>query len=441
VPLPRSRHATRPRAVLLTAVLAAAVTAPTAPAQAVLPVAAPAAAAHAVHTAASATYTPAQLRMRRALTSRVAHPALGRNVSGYVVDAASGKVVWGWRSTAPLTPASNTKLVTAVTALRVLGPEKVLVTRVRQGQRTASTQVVHLVGAADPALSRAALDRMAASTLRNLGPLGGRTVTVAVDDSLFPAPRRATGWPSSYYPHQVAPVRALIVDQHEAMDTSLDAGRVFASRLTAHRARVARVVRSRAPAGSRVLSATTSPPMRTLVATMLSRSDNDYAEGLLRLSALARRLPATWQGSTYVARAVLVSLKVPMTGVRLYDGSGLSRSDRLTARSLAALMREVVSPRHPELASMMARGSLPSAGISGTLAPKSARYVSAPTRCARGLIRAKTGSLRDVVALSGVATGSDRRRYVFSFLVNGKPPTLTTRSAVDRLATTVTGCW
>ena len=81
------------------------------------------------------------------------------------------------------------------------------------------------------------------------------------------------------------------------------------------------------------------------------------------------------------------------------------------------------------------------AGVSGTLAPDYLRYVTAPTRCAAGLIEAKTGSLSGVIALSGLARGADGRLKAFSFLLNRVSSTLRTRRAVDRLATTVTGCW
>jgi D-alanyl-D-alanine carboxypeptidase/D-alanyl-D-alanine-endopeptidase (penicillin-binding protein 4) len=59
----------------------------------------------------------------------------------------------------------------------------------------------------------------------------------------------------------------------------------------------------------------------------------------------------------------------------------------------------------------------------------------------KGRLVAKTGTQRDVVALSGVTTGTDGRRQVFSFIVNGPASSLTVRRAVDGLAATVTGCW
>jgi D-alanyl-D-alanine carboxypeptidase/D-alanyl-D-alanine-endopeptidase (penicillin-binding protein 4) len=93
---------------------------------------------------------------------------------------------------------------------------------------------------------------------------------------------------------------------------------------------------------------------------------------------------------------------------------------------------------HPDLASLQ-HNSLAIAGRTGTLAPQYLRYVTAPTKCAAGLIEAKTGSLSGVIALSGFARGADGRTKLFSFLLNDVPSTLKTRLAVDRLASTITG--
>jgi D-alanyl-D-alanine carboxypeptidase/D-alanyl-D-alanine-endopeptidase (penicillin-binding protein 4) len=58
------------------------------------------------------------------------------------------------------------------------------------------------------------------------GRAGSSTVRVLVDDSLFPAPKLARGWKSSYVHEDVRAVRALVVNQHDVSDTALDAGKV-----------------------------------------------------------------------------------------------------------------------------------------------------------------------------------------------------------------------
>ena len=106
----------------------------------------------------------------------------------------------------------------------------------------------------------------------------------------------------------------------------------------------------------------------------------------------------------------------------------------LTAVDLIATIRAT-----PALNAVVFAGSgMPTSGVSGTLA---GRYDTAPTMCARGDIRAKTGTLADVVALSGVSTGVDGRHRLFSMLVNGVTSTNAARDDVDALAATSTGCY
>ena len=129
---------------------------------------------------------------------------------------------------------------------------------------------------------------------------------------------------------------------------------------------------------------------------------------------------------------------VDTRGWAIYDGSGVSRSDRLTARGLVSLLRLGISPAHPELAPL--KGWLPVGGATGTLA---SRYRTSPTICARGKVFAKTGTLRDAIALAGYATGADGRPRIFAAMVarNARYTPLATRQAVDRLPATLTGCY
>jgi D-alanyl-D-alanine carboxypeptidase/D-alanyl-D-alanine-endopeptidase (penicillin-binding protein 4) len=172
---------------------------------------------------------------------------------------------------------------------------------------------------------------------------------------------------------------------------------------------------------------------------MLKTSDNDVAEGLHRLVALQTGFPATWAGARAAQAAALTRLGVPLAA-GLNDGSGLSRRDRLSPATLVAVLGKVFDGQHPNLLGLQ-QGSFAVAGVSGTLAPHYLRYVTNPTRCAAGLIQAKTGSLTGVISLTGFARGADGQVKLFSFLLNQVPSTLTTRRAVDRLAATVTGCW
>ena len=109
--------------------------------------------------------------------------------------------------------------------------------------------------------------------------------------------------------------------------------------------------------------------------------------------------------------------------MHIADGSGLSRSDRLTTEALVAILRSGASD--PAIRDAFVT-SLAVAGISGTL---ERRLDVRPTR---GRVIAKTGTTFRASALAGFV----RRRYVFAILHNGSPvPYWTARSAQDRFVT------
>ena len=127
---------------------------------------------------------------------------------------------------------------------------------------------------------------------------------------------------------------------------------------------------------------------------------------------------------------------MPVTGIRLYDGSGLARSDLIPAVTLTELLARAAGPDHPELRPLFA--GLPIAGLTGTLAP---RYLDVRTRAGAGVVRAKTGTLAGVSTLAGIAIDADGRLLAFAFMASR--PTAKTppaRPLLDRAATILTGC-
>jgi PBP4 family serine-type D-alanyl-D-alanine carboxypeptidase len=151
-------------------------------------------------------------------------------------------------------------------------------------------------------------------------------------------------------------------------------------------------------------------------------SDNFTAELLLKqLGAVDKNAGTTWAGASAV-RDALAQNGVPLQGLRVVDGSGLSVLDRLTAQAVVAILRAAWAD--PAIRSTFV-AALPVAGVNGTLDD---RLRSAP---ARGNVFAKTGTTADASALSGYAG----RRYVFSVLNNGSPLCVwCARRAQDRFA-------
>jgi serine-type D-Ala-D-Ala carboxypeptidase/endopeptidase (penicillin-binding protein 4) len=152
-------------------------------------------------------------------------------------------------------------------------------------------------------------------------------------------------------------------------------------------------------------------------------SDNFTAELLLKQLGAADGEVGTSAGGAEVVRGALADADVPVGGVRLVDGSGLSSLDRLTAGALSTLLRAAWAD--PDVRPYLV-AALPVAGISGTLAD---RMRKPP---ARGNVQAKTGTTNLASALSGYV----KRRYVFSVLENGSPVSaFWARRAQDRFAT------
>lgn len=381
------------------------------------------------------------------LPLRVNNPRIGTTFGLDVVDADSGDPIYSRMADTPLRPASNMKIVTAITALRVLGPH----TRMTTDAVVPTRGQVILRGGGDTTLGTAGLSRLASATAKylttnDLLPVAAKrrpAVQVFVDDSLYGKPKRGPGWTSSYQPSIARPVRPLGRLGVYQWDSASEAGSVFAAALRSRGVK-ARLVGHRdaapdAPAAAQV----TGDTVATQVRYMMQVSENNIAEMLYRQVAVERGRKGTFKGGRLAARDTLRELGLETSGLRLLDGSGLSRDDRLTPRFLTDLLRLALrTDEFPEFKSFMS--SLPVGGRTGTLSPGTARYTTAPSKCAAGQVFAKTGTLFDTIGLSGYTRAADGKLKAFSALVNDRPQRyspLATRQAVDGLVATVNGCW
>ncbi len=428
----------------------------------------------------------AQKRMATLIPRRVA--ALKPLVAArgiLVADALSGDITVDQNSRTPLRGASTTKLATAVNALHTLGVNTRFPTRIVQGR---NAREVVIIAGGDPLLTSAQLRSLARTTALALksaipAPVPAPTPTasptpsssptptptptpsaspmpvtpvrfsVRVDDTLYPDPTLAAGWPASYEPDVVSPVRPLVYDLRHSSDTSADAARFFASSVQTYlrsfeKSRKDLLIttvyagRLPAPTTTHEIARFDGNTSGAALAWMLLVSDNDVAEKFFRNTAIAAGLTGSWTDARTHEMSVLASLGVDTTGWIIRDGSGVSRSDRLTTRGLVTLLRASISPDHPDLSPL--KGYLPVGGVSGTLKASNGRYSTKPTKCARGKVFAKTGTLHDTVGLAGFANGKDGRLKVFAVMVNNwntRFSVLNVRQAVDQIPATATGCF
>jgi D-alanyl-D-alanine carboxypeptidase/D-alanyl-D-alanine-endopeptidase (penicillin-binding protein 4) len=175
--------------------------------------------------------------------------------------------------------------------------------------------------------------------------------------------------------------------------------------------------------------------MLTMVEYLLTHSDNVLADTLARQVAIERRLPASFAGASEAIRATLAGLGLDAAADGQVDGSGLSRANRLTPALLTSVLAVAGSPDHPELRGVLT--GLPVARYSGTLAD---RFVGAPAGA--GLVRAKTGTLSGVSALSGVLLDASGRRLAFAVVADGVPAAAqdSAEAALDRIGAALTRC-
>jgi D-alanyl-D-alanine carboxypeptidase/D-alanyl-D-alanine-endopeptidase (penicillin-binding protein 4) len=157
-------------------------------------------------------------------------------------------------------------------------------------------------------------------------------------------------------------------------------------------------------------------------------SQNLHAELALRAVGRARRNVGSFEAGMEEMKTFLSEIGIDPGAWHLMDGSGLSRLDLVTPAAVVKLLRFMHdSPQRDEFLSL-----LPVAGQDGTL---SARFGETP---AAGRIRAKTGSLSHVSALSGYADRADGSRLAFSILVNNyNSRTPEIRGIMDRICTLI----
>ncbi|WP_418958363.1 D-alanyl-D-alanine carboxypeptidase/D-alanyl-D-alanine-endopeptidase [Streptomyces tritici] len=361
-------------------------------------------------------------------------PGLGPLRTASVVDVTTGRQLYGQGAATPMTPASTIKIATAAAALSALGPGHRIPTTVAaapDGRR------VTLVGGGDPTLDRAGLRALAAGTARALRDRGSTRVTLTYDASLYAGPAVHRIGPNE----NLAPVSALMLDEGRtdgstsgpaprSADPARDAAAAFADLLTRAGVTVhGAPAPGRAPAKSAVVARTYSRPLAALVERTLTNSDNDLAEALARQTAVAAGKPASFAGAEQAVRARLKALGVPLAGARLADGSGLDRTDRLSAAALTAVLTRAADPARPELRPVLT--GLPVGGFTGTL---TGRYDEPGTAPGAGAVRAKTGTLTGVNTLAGTVVTADGRLLAFAFLAGRTASPYTAQPALDRLA-------
>ncbi len=160
------------------------------------------------------------------------------------------------------------------------------------------------------------------------------------------------------------------------------------------------------PAGAMPVIEHESLPLSELVKVVNKRSQNLHAELLLKHVGLNQGLGPTFSGGTRAIRNFLKTAGIDTNAVVIYDGSGLCRSNRATAHSIVRLLKYMDAGQSRDVF----RDSLAVVGADESL--RTMRWIVPAQK-----VRAKTGSLKNVLSLSGYADGKSER-LAFSFIAN-----------------------
>jgi len=362
-------------------------------------------------------------------TLQTAMRAAGPTSGAYVLDASDRVTLFEWRSRKPRPLASNTKLFTTAAILARLGPEATLSTSVLGvGALDASGAWqgnLYLRGGGDPTFGSGPFVRRsygAGAGVDDLATqLAARGVTavrgrIFGDESLFDSLRGGpySGFGVSRY---VGPISALAFNRGLAKTS----GKSFQSNPPAFAAgRLGDALKRRGisvrqppragitPPEATPLASAESPPLARLIQITNKRSDNFFAEMLVKRLGAQRGSASTTAG----ARSAMAFARRLGARPRLVDGSGLSSANMASPRHVVELLDELRD--RPDFPVFL--DSLPIAGIDGTLHDRMRRGP------ARGHCRAKTGTIAAVSTLSGYCEADSGDEIIFSVLMQRVRP-------------------
>jgi D-alanyl-D-alanine carboxypeptidase/D-alanyl-D-alanine-endopeptidase (penicillin-binding protein 4) len=364
----------------------------------------------------------------QSLLGREMHIA-GSRSGAYVYDVSTHTPLFAANATHASPPASVEKLYTSTTALLLLGPEARLSSTVL-GAGTLDAEGtwqgnLYLHGGGDPTFGSSAFIRSlyggqgaSVSVLaQQLAARGIRRVEGSIigDESFLDSLRGGPTTGFAQDPEVEGTLSGLSFNRGEmGHQHGAHAPAAYAAQQLQHALHALNITVSAGigtgpmpTAGTQELARVQSPTLATLLGLMDRASDNFFAETLLKdLGALFGGAGTTPAGAQVVRTTMIQRL-----GIRpvVYDGSGLSHSDRTTPLAVTSLL---VALSGTQIGSIL-QADLAVAGRSGTLIHRM-RGSTAAGRC-----QAKTGTLNGVSNLAGWCESLRGHTLAFCFLIDG----------------------
>lgn len=344
-----------------------------------------------------------------------------------IVGADTGQVIYEREADQLLKPASNTKMFTTAAALVALGEDHQHEARVYATQAPSGGTVdgdLVLLGHHDFTWST----RYYTSARFPLDQLAGAVAAAGVTQVTGAIQARGEFLYDGYNlgTYDAAAHRALAASRFRDALTAVgisSAGTATSVELTP-------------PAGGVELAGWDSLPLAEACSMVNRVSHNEFADILSRHVGYLELGESTYDGGESEMLELLSSAPVDaggngtgaidVTGVTLNDGSGLSHGNRVAARHVVSLLR--LMDLEPTGLPWWRTFSV--AGVRGTIGSR----MTGPDTIGR--VFAKTGTLSDTIALSGVLFHRhDGQRYYFSLLMNAVGSSTAARSAHDQIVT------
>ena len=360
-----------------------------------------------VLTAAMTSGAPAALKssaispiLKSAATSKaLANPGM------ILIDPVTGEIIFENSATSFRKPASLLKILSATALLTYLTPDHRFTTEISTGSEP---NTLIIAGSLDPWMER-----------RN---------SVATKMGRVSLPKLVTSALKKLDADNGEPIKTLRIEYASMYTVDLD---FIKAQFKARDVKVSTLKVTNAEArlyAKESIAKFESPPLQTIMDWMLLWSDNTLGDRMATYAAMKAGFGYTESGIEKVFIKTLTDLEIDSTGLNAVDGSGLSKSNKVSARMIGQLLLKTYSNEKYRTI----YGGLPIGGVSGTM---QTRFIkSAPS--AIGLVRAKTGTLNGTVSLAGYVQGGDRE-YIFVAIADQIPKGTTAakaaRTALDKV--------
>ena len=302
----------------------------------------------------------------------------------------------------PRAPASVLKLISATSAITAFGPDKVFHTTINS---TDDPDVFILQGERDPWLTTSSRDAKKFN----------RALSTKLINAIAKNRNGYSGLKIKFYGLFDADVKNLRT--------------FYGKKIKFERISKPQVVEGQEPTE---IARITSPTLREILEFTLLWSDNVLADRLARNAAVAMGYSRDDASLNLAFEETLKLLDVDSTGLKVFDGSGLSHGNRVSARTITELLLKIRT--EPQLQAIY--DGLPVAGKSGTLKKRFHKYGAA----AKGLVKAKTGWINTSVTLAGYVEAGEGE-YIFVVLANHVKPTEHSRDearkVIDKMLATI----